>query len=32
VRCYACGKIGNMSWDCPERKKGGEAHISEARK
>jgi hypothetical protein len=21
-----------MSWDCPERKKGGEAHISEAQK
>jgi hypothetical protein len=32
VRCYACGKTGHMSWDCPERKKGGEAHISEAQK
>jgi hypothetical protein len=32
VRCYACGKIGHVSWDCPERKKGGEAHISEAQK
>jgi hypothetical protein len=32
VRCYACGKTGHMSWDCPESKKGGEAHISEAQK
>jgi hypothetical protein len=30
VRCYACGKTRHKSWDCPERKKGGEAHISEA--
>jgi hypothetical protein len=34
VRCYACGKIGNMSWECPEKKKegGGESHISEAQR
>jgi hypothetical protein len=32
VKCYACGKVGNMSWECPKRKRerGGEAHISEA--
>jgi hypothetical protein len=35
VRCYACGKTWNMSWECPERKKkegGGESHISEAQR
>jgi hypothetical protein len=32
VRCYACGKTRHMSWDCPERKKGGEDDISEAHK
>jgi hypothetical protein len=34
VKCYAYGKIGHMSWECPKRKNvgGGEAHISEARK
>jgi hypothetical protein len=33
VRCYADGKTGHMSWDCPKRnKEGGEAHISEAQK
>jgi hypothetical protein len=34
VKCYAGGKTGNMSWECPEKKKygGGEAHISEAHK
>jgi hypothetical protein len=35
VKCYAYGKTGHMSWDCPEKKKtagGGEAHISEAQK
>jgi hypothetical protein len=20
MRCYTCGKIGHMSWDCPENK------------
>jgi hypothetical protein len=33
VKCYACGKIGYMSWEYPERKKeGGESHILEAQK
>jgi hypothetical protein len=32
VRCYAYGKTGHMSWDCPDRKKGGEVEILEAQK
>jgi hypothetical protein len=32
VRCYAFGKMGHMSWDCPKRNKGGESHISKAQK
>jgi hypothetical protein len=34
VRCYTCGKAGHKSWECPERKKEGEAeaHISEAQR
>jgi DNA-directed RNA polymerase subunit N (RpoN/RPB10) len=20
MRCYTCGKIGHMSWDCPKNK------------
>jgi hypothetical protein len=30
--CYNCGRIGNMSWECHEKKKeGGEDHILEAK-
>jgi hypothetical protein len=32
VKCYSCGKTWNMSWECAEKTKYGEAHISEARK
>jgi hypothetical protein len=34
VRCYACGKTGHMSWECPKKKKEGEgeAHISESQR
>jgi hypothetical protein len=35
VKLYACGKTGNMSWECPKKKKDartGEDHISEAQK
>jgi hypothetical protein len=34
VKCYACGKIGHMSWECPKKKitGTGEAHIYEAHK
>jgi hypothetical protein len=35
VKCYACGKIGHMSWDFLERKKkegGGETHISKSQR
>jgi hypothetical protein len=32
VKCYAYGKIGHMSWECPEKKNAEvrEDHISEA--
>jgi hypothetical protein len=34
VKCYICGKIGHMPWECLEKKNArvGEAHISEAHK
>jgi hypothetical protein len=30
IRCYTCGKTLHMSWECLNKKKGGEAHISKA--
>jgi hypothetical protein len=33
VKCYTCGKEGQKSWDCLDRKREGkEAHIAEAEK
>jgi hypothetical protein len=34
VKCYACGKIGHVSWECFEKKnaRGREAHISKVQK
>jgi hypothetical protein len=30
VKCFVCGKIRHKSYECPDRKKGGETHIVEA--
>jgi hypothetical protein len=33
VKCFTCGKNGNKSYECPDKKKeGGETHIYEAQR
>jgi hypothetical protein len=33
IKCFVCGNIRHISFECPDRKRdGGEAHISEAQK
>ena len=28
VRCYTCGEIGHMSWDCPRNKSIGQRSVN----
>ena len=28
VRCYTCGEIGHMSWDCPRNKSKGQINVN----
>ena len=28
VRCYTCGEIGHMSWDCPRNKSTGQRNVN----
>ena len=28
VRCYTCGEIGHMSWDCPRNKSASQINVN----
>ena len=28
VRCYTCGEVGHMSWDCPRNKSIGQRNVN----
>ena len=28
VRCYTCGEVGHMSWDCPRNKSTGQRNVN----
>ena len=30
VRCYTCGEVGHMSWDCPRNKSIGQRNVNVA--
>ena len=30
VKCYTCGEVGHMSWDCPRNKSTGQRNVNVA--